>query len=158
MRRKVKHKSPAVAWESYIRAECRFLRKQGRCDVRKNWEAPKVKGHVRLETSAPDFGGCAIVNGRAVSVLIEAKRVDGHRLPLSRISNDQKKDLTLRHELGGLSIVYILSADDTKHVVRWLDFEPEILNKRGGSIPLDDRSKKRDDETWLDFIERRWDV
>lgn len=152
---RIKGRDPARLWERYIRKECEYLRRQGRSDVRKNWEAPKVQGHLRSETSAPDFGGCAIINGVARSILFEAKRVKHKgRLPLSNVSDAQLEDLGARARLGGVAFIYVLSGEGTKHIVRVSeDGIPDFLSPREGSVILCDGNKKTEGITWLDYLE-----
>lgn len=155
---KIKGKDPARLWERYIRRECEMLAEQGRSDVRKNWEAPRLKGsHEKWEASAPDFGGCAIINGEAVPVLFEAKRVGNDtRLPLDNVSDDQMEDLKRRTRLGGIAFIYVLTKSGQKHIIRVGAFGIiDPLTPRGGSAMLTGETLKSDGETWLDWLEGR---
>lgn len=156
---KIKGKDPARLWERYIRKECEVLRSQGRSDVRKNWEAPKLKGsYEKRESSAPDFGGCALVNGKLTPILFEAKRVGNDtRLPLDNISADQMEDLQRRARLGGCAFIYVLTKSQDKHIIR---VGPggimDPMTPQGASVMLTDETLKGIGETWLDWIEKRW--
>lgn len=163
---KLKGADPARLWESYIREECKHLAKRKFTDARKNWEAPKVPGsHVSVEPSAPDFGGCAVINGVPRSVLFEAKYTElENRLPIKNISEQQIHDLLWRVDLGGIAFVYVCNKNNDKFIVPVIDnancFFPtrrEYISKRGGSILLKKELQKKEGETWLDFVERNTD-
>ena len=145
-----------AAWERYIRKQNDELKKAGIADVRKNWEAPTVPGHdhLRREPSAPDFSGAAIVGGRVVPVMFEAKSVQsGDKFRHSRLNGDQLDDLTFRASLGGISFVYVLSGDLEQYVLR-VDSDGNIDATEPGCkySNLIDGFRRQPGETWHDVI------
>ena len=158
MGKTIKGASPGRLWERAIRAECRQLRDAGLGDIRKNWEAPPVPGkdYLRVETSAPDFGGAALIHSEVRPVLFEAKTIESGNFPRSNISDSQLDDLSFRHEIGGVAFVYLWRRKDKS---RWIIScrDPGICGDEVKTVTLEEGpfcTQKEPGEHFIETIER----
>ena len=158
MGKTIKGGSPGRLWERAIRAECRQLRNAGLGDIRKNWEAPAVPGkdYLRVETSAPDFGGAAVIHGEVRPVLFEAKTIESGNFPRSNISDSQLDDLAFRHKIGGVAFVYLWRREDKS---RWIIScrDPGICGDEVKTVALEEGpfcTQKEPGEHFIETIER----